>query len=157
MHASLRAAWGMALLAALAPVSPSPLSAQTPDAALFSRLRFRTVGPDGNRTAGVAGEPGNPMVGYVGAASGGIFRTLDGGLNWEPVFDDAPVSSVNALAVAPSAPNVVWAGTGETYIIREALSIGDGVWKSTDRGERWVHMGLEKTGRISEIERIRKF
>lgn len=151
MHASIRASSG-SLLLTVAFIVPIPMHAQTPDAALFGGLRFRTVGPDGNRTAGVVGEPGNPMVGYVGAASGGIFRTLDGGLNWEPVFDEAPVSSVNALAVAPSAPNVVWAGTGETYIIREALSIGDGVWKSTDRGERWAHMGLEETGRISEIE-----
>ena len=125
---------------------------QTPDASLFGRLRFRTIGPDGNRMDGVAGEPGNPRVAYVGAASGGIFRTMDGGLSWEPVFDSAPVSSVNALAVAPSAPNEVWAGTGETFIIREAISIGDGVWKSTDRGSTWTHMGLDDTGRIAEIE-----
>jgi photosystem II stability/assembly factor-like uncharacterized protein len=142
---------GSLVVVLLAVGLPGPASGQTPDPPLFSRLRFRTVGPDGNRTDGVAGEPGNPMVAYVGAASGGIFRTMDGGLNWEPVFDAAPVSSVNALAVAPSAPNVVWAGTGETYIIREALSIGDGVWKSTDRGDSWTHMGLDSTGRISEI------
>ncbi len=151
MRVSLCAPWNALVVVALALVQPAGARGQTPDAALFGQLRFRTVGPDGNRTAGVAGEPGNPMVAYVGAASGGIFRTMDGGLNWAPVFDAAPVSSVNALAVAPSAPNVVWAGTGETYIIREALSIGDGVWKSTDRGESWAHMGLDSTGRISEI------
>lgn len=139
------------ILVLLASVFVCPLAAQQVDPDVFGALRYRHLGPEGNRADVAVGEPGEPSIAYVGAASGGIWRTLDGGLNWEPVFDDTGVSSVNALAVAPSAPNEVWAGTGETFIIREGLSIGNGVWKSTDRGESWEHVGLERTGRISEI------
>ena len=73
----------------------------------------------------------------AGAASGGIWKTTDGGIHWTPIFDDQMVSSVGALAVAPSDPNIVWAGTGEPWI-RSHISIGNGVWKSTDAGENWT-------------------
>src|SRR5437867_971820 len=116
-----------------------------------SVLRFRFMGPSsGYRISSVTGVPGDPNVYYAGAASGGIFKTSDGGIHWAPVFDDQPVSSVGAMAVAPSDPNIVWAGTGEPYI-RSNISIGWGVFKSTDAGKTWTRMGLEQTGRIGRI------
>src|ERR1044071_8402279 len=78
-------------------------------------LRFRHIGPTGNRLTSVVGIPGEPNVYYVGAASGGIWKTTDGGVHWEPIFDSQPVSSIGALAIAPSNPNIVWAGTGEPW------------------------------------------
>ena len=113
-------------------------------------LRFRHVGPVGNRTLAVAGIPGNPDIYYAGAATGGIWKTEDGGIKWRPVFDDQDVHAIGALAVSESDPNIVWAGTGETFI-RANVSIGIGVFKSTDAGETWKHMGLDATARIGRI------
>ncbi|HLH16735.1 MAG TPA: hypothetical protein VKX45_05925 [Bryobacteraceae bacterium] len=113
-------------------------------------LRYRYIGPVGNRVIAAAGIPGDPNIYYVGAASGGIFKTTDGGTEWQPVFDSQDVSSVGSLAVAPSDPNTVWAGTGETFI-RSHISVGNGIYKSTDAGKTWTHAGLEKTGRIGRI------
>jgi photosystem II stability/assembly factor-like uncharacterized protein len=116
----------------------------------FSGLDYRTVGPVGNRVSAVIGEPGNANVYYIGAASGGVFKSVDGGHSWRPIFDDQPALSIGALALAPSDPNVVWAGTGEAFI-RSNVSIGNGVYRSTDGGESWTHMGLEKSGRVGRI------
>ncbi|MEL7003425.1 MAG: hypothetical protein AAFN93_11915 [Bacteroidota bacterium] len=80
------------------------------------------------------------MTYYVGAASGGIWKTVDGGLNWQPVFDKQRVHSIGALALSPSEPEVVYAGTGESFI-RSNVSIGNGVWRSTDGGTTWTHLG----------------
>ena len=121
-----------------------------PDPQLYSRLDYRYIGPEGNRIIAVAGEPGNSNVIYAGAASGGIFKSTDGGHHWQPLFDKQPASSIGALAVAPSDVNVIWAGTGETFI-RSNISIGNGIYKSTDGGTTWQHMGLDKTGRIGRI------
>jgi len=118
--------------------------------AAYTALQFRFIGPAGNRTIAVAGLPGNPLVYYVGAASGGIFKTTDGGARWTPVFDDQPVASIGSIAVASSDPNIVWAGTGEAFI-RSNISIGNGIYKSTDAGKTWTHMGLDRTGRIGRI------
>ncbi|MGD2123191.1 MAG: sialidase, partial [Gemmatimonadota bacterium] len=117
----------------------------------FSGLEYRYIGPPGNRAIAVAGIPGDPLTYYVGAASGGIWKTTDGGTHWEPIFDDQPVSSIGALAVAPSDPAVVWAGTGETFL-RSHISLGWGAFKSTNGGESWERAGLEKTGRIGRID-----
>jgi photosystem II stability/assembly factor-like uncharacterized protein len=117
----------------------------------LAQLRWRFIGPNGNRAAAIAGAPGNPMVDYVGAASGGIWKTENGGVTWKPVFDHEDVSAIGALAVAQSAPNVVWAGTGEIWLIRAYYPMGDGVYKSTDGGGHWQHMGLEETGHIGRI------
>ncbi len=118
--------------------------------AFFEDMDFRHVGPVGNRVSAVIGEPGNPNVYYFGAASGGVFKSEDGGHAWRPIFDDQVAQSIGALAVAPSDPNVVWAGTGEAFI-RSNVSIGNGVYRSTDGGENWRHMGLDATGRVGRI------
>jgi len=128
--------------------SIAALRAQTPDA--YAQLKFRYIGPVGNRVIAVAGVPDNPNVYYVGAASGGLFKTIDQGAHWEAIFDDQPVSSIGSLAIAPSDPNVVWAGTGEAFI-RSNISIGNGIYRSTDAGRTWAHMGLDRTGRIGRV------
>lgn len=113
-------------------------------------MRWRYIGPVGNRTTSIVGVPGQPYIYYAGSASGGIFKTTDGGIHWDAIFDSQPVSSIGSLAVAPSDPNVVWAGTGEAWI-RSHISVGQGIYKSTDAGKTWNLMGLEKTGRIGHI------
>jgi photosystem II stability/assembly factor-like uncharacterized protein len=115
-------------------------------------LQFRFLGPAvGNRAAAIAGVPGDPSLYYVGAASGGIWKTVDGGLNWKPVFDSQPAAAIGALAVAPSDASIVWAGTGEAWAIRDIDVMGDGVYKSVDAGRTWPHMGLDETGRIARV------
>ena len=126
-------------------------SAQHFDSSLFKQLHFRFIGPDGNRAIAVAGVPGDPNISYVGAASGGIFKTEDRGVTWKPIFDSTDNSTVGALAVAPSAPKQVWAGTGETFLIRPAEAMGNGIYKSSDAGKSWKNMGLGATGRISRV------
>ncbi|MGH9410962.1 MAG: WD40/YVTN/BNR-like repeat-containing protein, partial [Vicinamibacterales bacterium] len=114
-------------------------------------LHFRALGPEGNRVASIAGVPGDPMTVYVGAADGGVWKTTDAGIRWEPIFDKEDVSAIGALAVAPSAHDTVWAGTGEPWMIRPYYTLGDGVYKSADAGRTWQHMGLDATGRIARI------
>ena len=127
-----------------------PMAAESQDSAqpspdLYSTLHWRHIGPDGNRFSAAAGIPGDPYTYYVGAASGGIYKTTDGGVNWDAIFDDQPAQSIGALAVSVSTPNVIWAGTGEGQI-RSHISLGEGIYKSTDAGQSWTLMGLEKTG-----------
>src|SRR6516162_5221936 len=115
-------------------------------------FRFRFVGPQaGNRIASVAGVPGDVNTYYAGAASGGIFKSVDGGFGWTPVFDDQPVTAIGSLAVAPTNPSIVWAGTGEAWAIRDSDVTGNGIYKSIDAGRTWSHMGLDETGRIGRI------
>jgi photosystem II stability/assembly factor-like uncharacterized protein len=145
----LRVAPFLVLFAALAGTFVQGQGPRIP-ADVYSQLRWRYIGPEGNRVSAVAGVPGNPLLVYAGSASGGIFKTTDGGLNWEPIFDDHPVSSIGDIAVAPSDPSTVWAGTGEACI-RSNISVGEGIFKSTDAGRTWTRMGLERTGRIGKI------
>ncbi len=121
------------------------------DSSPLAALQYRFIGPVGNRAAAIVGEPGNPDVVYIGAASGGIFKTTDGGLTWESVFDHEDVAAVGALAIAPSAHNEIWAGTGEPWLIRPFMPMGDGVYRSTDEGKTWAHAGLAETGHIARI------
>ncbi|MBX2817601.1 MAG: glycosyl hydrolase [Saprospiraceae bacterium] len=126
------------------------LTAQELPVEQLKQLQFRHIGPVGNRLVSVAGIPGDEMTYYVGAASGGIWKTVDGGLNWKPVFDKQEVHAIGALGISPADPEVVYAGTGEPFI-RSNVSLGDGVYKSSDGGESWAHVGLPHSGRISRI------
>ncbi len=128
----------------------SVVSGQEITSSLFNSMRFRYIGPDGNRASAVIGEPGNPLVYYIGASSGGIEKSEDGGGTWRQIFDGQPAQSIGALAIAPSAHNIVWAGTGEAFV-RSNISIGNGVYKSVDAGKTWKHMGLDATGRIGRV------
>ena len=117
-----------------------------------SAFKFRFVGPKiGNRIAAVAGIAGDPSTYYAGAASGGVFKSVDGGNRWEPIFDKQPAAAIGALAVAPSEPNTVWAGTGEGWAIRDNDVMGNGIYKSLDAGKNWTNMGLPHSGRIGRI------
>ena len=142
-----------ALFLAAMPLLISGIHAQSPGETTnpLAELHWRSIGPMGNRAVAIAGEPGNPLVNYLGAASGGVWKTENGGVDWKPVFDRQNVSAIGSLAVSQSQPNVVWAGTGETFLIRPFYPMGDGVYKSTDSGHRWQHMGLETTGHVGRI------
>lgn len=139
-------------LAAAAPALAQRGKSQAamPDSGAWTSLRYRHIGPEGNRVSAVTGVAGDRRIYYVGAAAGGVWKTTDGGNRWTPVFDGQSVQSIGALAVAPSDPNVVWVGTGEAFI-RSHVSIGNGVYKSTDAGKTWKYMGLEATGRIGRV------
>jgi photosystem II stability/assembly factor-like uncharacterized protein len=118
---------------------------------LVNGLKWRLIGPfRGGRAVAVAGAPGDSTTFYFGAVNGGIWKTIDAGVVWTPIFDSQPVASIGALAVAPSDPKTIYAGTGESDI-REDLSSGNGVYKSTDGGSTWTHIGLEDTRQISQI------
>ncbi len=115
-------------------------------------LRFRYIGPQSaGRVASVAGVPGDPTTYYLGAAAGGVWKSTDSGQTWEPIFDSMPVQAIGSLAVAPSDPNQVWAGTGEAWVIRDSDIGGDGIYKSTDAGKTWKNVGLPEAGRIGRI------
>jgi photosystem II stability/assembly factor-like uncharacterized protein len=152
MRAPVAVRW-FVLLSLLSFIAAVPAAlAQNVTAKQLQALRFRFVGPmRGNRASAVAGVPGDPNVYYVGAASGGVWKSTDGGFRWRPIFDKEPVQSIGALAVSPSRHSVVWVGTGESWVIRNAVTPGDGVYKSTDGGRTWHHMGLSDTGLISHI------
>src|ERR1700691_427628 len=118
---------------------------------LISGLKWRMIGPfRGGRVVAVAGVPGDSTTFYFGSVNGGIWKTIDAGVVWTPIFDSQPVGSIGALSVAPSDPKVIYAGTGESDI-RSDLSSGNGVYKSTDAGKTWNHIGLEDTRQISRI------
>jgi len=149
--------WGQRAAASPAtPARPAPAEATAtgrqaaPTPALWAQLPWRYIGPEGNRFSAAVGIPGDPLTYYVGAASGGIYKTTDGGVHWDAIFDGQPVQSIGSLAIAPSDVNVVWAGTGEAHV-RSHISIGQGIYRSTDAGRTWQLMGLEKTGRIARI------
>ncbi len=119
--------------------------------AAAAAMRWRLVGPfRGGRVLAVAGVPGQQHTFYFGAAGGGVWKTANGGITWMPIFDEQPVQSIGAIAVAPSDPDVIYVGTGEADW-RSDLSSGDGVFKSTDAGRTWQHVGLESTRHIARI------
>src|SRR5438270_11146221 len=118
----------------------------------LNNLKFRNLGPSvaGGRVAAVVGVPGDRNVYYVGAAAGGVWKTIDGGDSWEAVFKDQPTSSIGAVALAPSNPNVVWVGTGEGNPRNDVVD-GGGVFMSPDAGKTWQLMGLRDVGQITRI------
>jgi photosystem II stability/assembly factor-like uncharacterized protein len=122
------------------------------DPSLLNALKWRGIGPPrGGRVVAVAGDPSDPMTFYFGACAGGVWKTVDAGVYWRCVSDGFLTSAtIGALAVAPSDPNVIYAGTGETTI-RIDVSYGDGVYRSTDAGRTWQHLGLADTRHIGRI------
>jgi len=120
-------------------------------ASLFSELHWRPIGPfRGGRTKAAAGVPTSPGVFYVGAVNGGVWRTVDYGRTWTPIFDDQPTGSIGAIAVALSNPDVIYVGSGEG-LQRPDLSTGDGVYRSVDGGRSWKHLGLREGQQIPQI------
>ena len=118
---------------------------------LANDMRWRPIGPfRGGRTKAITGVRGQPNVFYAGAVNGGVWKTDDFGRTWTPIFDDQPTGSIGAIAVAPSDPNVVYVGSGEG-LARPDLSVGDGVYKSTDAGRTWTHLGLRDGQQIPMI------
>ena len=138
---------GPLLLALIAPL----LSAQTFSPTNYAGLRWRDIGPfRGGRTVGAAGIAGQPNVFYIGVNNGGVWKTDDFGRTWKPIFDDQPTGSIGALALAPSDPNTIYVGSGEG-LQRPDLSTGDGMYKSTDGGQTWRHLGLRDAQQIPAI------
>jgi photosystem II stability/assembly factor-like uncharacterized protein len=126
-------------------------TAQTISPDRLSALQWRMIGPfRGGRVVAVTGVPGSETTFYFGSVGGGVWKTNDAGVTWTPIFDSQPVASIGALEVAPSNPNILYAGTGESDI-RTDLSSGDGVYKSTDGGATWKNIGLRDSRQISRI------
>ena len=113
-------------------LGPYPVIGQALTGPQLTQLEFRHIGPVGNRISAVYGVPDDPRIYYAGAASGGLWKSEDGGLYWQPVFDEQDAHSIGSLDVSPSDPNVVWVGTGEPHI-RSNVTIGDGVYRSSRR------------------------
>jgi photosystem II stability/assembly factor-like uncharacterized protein len=135
-------------------VSAAALRAQTAvrvDPSLYAGLRWRSIGPfRAGRVNGVAGVPGQPNVFYAGSVGGGMWKTTNSGRNWFPIFDSQPIASIGAVAVAPSNSDIVYVGSGEADM-RSQISYGNGIYKSTDAGKTWAHIGLDNTRQIGRI------
>ena len=118
---------------------------------MFQELRWRNVGPfRGGRVKAVAGVPQQPNVFYFAQVNGGVWKSIDYGHAWMPIFDDQPTGSIGAIAVAPSDPNIIYVGSGEG-LHRPDLSVGDGIYKSTDAGKTWTHLGLRDGQQIPMV------
>jgi len=127
------------------------LLAQQINPSLYQELRWRCIGPHrGGRTVGVAGIASQPNVFYIGVNNGGVWKTNDYGHTWKPIFDDQPTGSIGTIAIAPSDPNVIYVGSGEG-LQRPDLSTGDGIYKSTNAGVSWRHLGLRDAQQIGAI------
>jgi photosystem II stability/assembly factor-like uncharacterized protein len=125
---------------------PSPLAQ-----ACCGEMRYRMIGPHrGGRTKAAAGIPDQPHTFYIGVVNGGVWKTTDAGRTWTPIFDDQPTGSIGAIAVAPSDPNIVYVGSGEG-LQRPDLSTGNGIYKSTDAGRTWTHLGIRDGQQITQI------
>lgn len=127
-------------------------SSKSPLENAFSKLEWRSIGPAtmGGRIADIEGVPGDPNVVYVASSSGGLWKTTNGGTTWKPIFERQGTLSIGDIALVPGNPDVVWVGTGESNV-RNSVSFGDGVYKSTDGGKTWQHVGLKQTEHISAI------
>lgn len=118
---------------------------------MYSGLHWRMVGPfRGGRVNAVGGVPGQPNTYYFGSVGGGVWKSTNSGRTWAPIFDDQPAASIGAIAIAPSNPNVVFVGTGEADM-RDSIAFGDGMYKSTDAGRSWKHIGLDATRQIGRV------
>ena len=153
MNRIVPTALGAALLAlacaSQARAAAAPVAQIAP--AQFQALRWRLIGPfRGGRVLAVTGVPQHPQRFYFGAVDGGVWRSDDAGRTWRPIFDAEPVGSIGAIAVAPSDPDVIYVGTGEADM-RSDIAMGDGMWKSTDAGKTWQHIGLTDTQAIGSV------
>src|ERR1700688_3521752 len=126
--------------------------AQPAHEAALKNLKFREIGPAimGGRVDDFAVVESDPRIIYVGSAAGGVFKTVNGGASWTPIFDDQPNSTIGDIALAPSDPSIVWVGTGEPNN-RQSSSWGNGIYKSMDAGKSWQNMGLKGTLHIGRI------
>ncbi len=142
----------LTLTAVLAAPAPPAAAAGAVDPGLLAGLKARSIGPAAmsGRVTAVEGVAAAPDTLYAGAAAGGVWKTVNGGLTWDPVFDDQPIASIGAIAVFQKNPDIVWVGTGEGNP-RNSASIGNGVYRSGDGGHTWTHLGLDATERISRI------
>ncbi len=140
-----------ATLAAGLVLGAAPAAAQQ-DLSTFGGMAARSIGPAGmsGRTAAVEVVRSDPEVIWVGGATGGVWKSTDGGLTFKPMFDGQPVSSIGAIAVFQANPDIVWVGTGESNV-RNSAGVGRGVWKSIDGGQTWQHLGLDRTEHIGRI------
>jgi photosystem II stability/assembly factor-like uncharacterized protein len=139
----------LSLLALSSAVTAS--AQQQYDPKLYAEMRWRCIGPfRGGRTVAITGVPKQPNVFYMAAVNGGIWKTDDFGRTWNPIFDEQDTGSVGALAVAPSNPRIVYAGSGEG-LQRPDLAVGDGFYKSTDAGKTWAHLGLRDAQQITTV------
>ncbi|MBX7219967.1 MAG: glycoside hydrolase [Blastocatellia bacterium] len=129
----------------------STLAAQSVDSRLYQNLKWRCIGPfRGGRTVGAVGIPNQPNVFFIGVNHGGVWKTDDAGRTWKPIFDDQPTGSIGDVAVSPANPNTIYVGSGEG-LQRPDLSVGDGLYKSTDGGKTWRNMGLRDGQQIGGI------
>src|SRR5947207_5141956 len=136
-------------ITALAWFCPPELPGQLPD--LAPALHWRSIGPlRGGRTRAAAGDPTRPYTFYMAQVNGGVWKTDDAGRTWTAIFDEQPTQSVGAIAIAPSDPNTIYVGSGEG-LPRPDLATGDGVYKSTDAGKTWTHLGLRDGQQITAI------
>src|ERR1700732_651434 len=127
--------------AALLTIIPITRAQQFPEST-YQELRWRMIGPyRGGRTRALAGVPNQPNVFYIGVVNGGVWKSTDFGRTWSPIFDSQPTQSIGAIAIAPSDPNIIYVASGEG-LARPDLSVGDGIYKSTDAGKTWTHFGL---------------
>jgi photosystem II stability/assembly factor-like uncharacterized protein len=131
--------------------APQPGALAQVDPNLLKPLHWRSIGPfRGGRTRAIAGVPSQPSVFYIGVCNGGVWKTDDYGRTWKPIFDDQPTGSIGSVAVAASDPNIVYVGSGEG-LHRPDLSVGDGIYKSTDAGKTWTHLGLRDGQQIPQL------
>ena len=129
----------------------SASAAEQKSAGAYADLAWRMIGPQrGGRTRAVAGVPAQEHVFYIGAVNGGVWKTQDAGRTWQPIFDSEPTQSIGAIAVAPSDPNVLYVGSGEG-LLRPDLSVGNGIYRSSDGGVSWSHRGLTDAQQIPEL------
>src|SRR5260370_307370 len=118
---------------------------------LYSDMKWRMIGPfRAGKVNAVAGVPGNPAVYYFGANGGGVWKTTDGGTVWKPIFDEEPVASIGALALAPSNANIIYVGSGENNLYAD-ITYGNGGYKSIDAGATWQHLGLRGKRHMARI------
>jgi photosystem II stability/assembly factor-like uncharacterized protein len=138
--------FGAAVRLMAGPDAPKPFEQK-----LFQELKWRSIGPfRGGRALAVTGVRGQPETYYFGAVGGGVWKTNDSGRTWKPIFDSQPIASIGAIAVAPSNSNIIYVGSGEADM-RSSISYGNGIYKSTDAGKTWTHIGLTDSRQIARI------